>query len=316
MTTERPRIVVAERLNEAAMQRLASVGEVIILEACGEADLVAAVGDCDALVVRSAARVTAAVIEAAGRLKVIGRAGVGLEHIDLDAAKARGIQVVHTPAASTFSTAEHTVGLMLALERRLMPADAMVRDQRFTEARRELIGRELRGLTLGVIGMGRIGSAVARIGHDGLGMRIVYNDIREIGPLPFETVSMSKELLYCESDVVTLHVPLTDLTRGMIDAAALSRFKSTATLINTSRGPVIRAEALADALRSGSLAGAALDVHDPEPPGPDHPLMPLRNVLLSPHLGSRTHTSLAAMSAVADDVLAVLEGRRPAYPAC
>ncbi len=315
MSMERPRILVAEPLNEGAMERLASVGEIVVPASCGEADLIAAIGDCDAVVVRSAAQITATVLDAAPRLKVVGRAGVGLDHIDLEAAKARGVQVVHTPHAPTVSTAELTVGLMLALERRLVLADAMVRDQRFAEARRELIGRELRGLTLGVVGMGRIGTTVARICHDGLGMRIRYNDIREIGPLPFDAESTTKEMLYAESDVVTLHVPLTELTRGMIDAAALRRFKSTATLVNTSRGPVVRADALADALQSGSLAGAALDVHDPEPPGRDHPLMVLPNVLLSAHLGSRTHTSLAAMSTVVDDVLAVLEGRRPAYPA-
>lgn len=175
------------------------------------------------------------------------------------------------------------------------------------------MGRELRGLTLGVVGMGRIGSAVARICGQGLGMRILYNDIRNIGPLPFPTTAAAKEALYRESDIVTMHVPLTDATRGMINAETLRLFRSSATLINTARGPVVSANALAEALGSGRLAGAALDVHDPEPPGEDHPLLRAPNVLLSPHIGARTRSGLSRMNDVVDDVIAVLEGRRPAY---
>jgi len=315
MGEKRPRIVVAEKLGDEAMTRLAAAGEVRLLNRCAESDLLAAITGADGLVVRSAARVTRSVIEAGRRLKVIGRAGVGLDQVDVDAAREHGIQVVYTPAASTTSVAELTVGMMLALERRLIQADAMVRGQEFERARRELVGRELRGLTLGIVGMGRIGSAVARICHDGLGMRIAFNDIREVGPLPFPAVSLPKPELYAASDVVSLHVPLTGETDGLIGADALRWFKPTATLINTSRGPVVRPQALADALRAGRLAGAALDVHDPEPPGPGHPLIGLPNVLLSAHVGARTATALAAMEEVVEDVIAVLEGRRPTYPA-
>ena len=315
MSARRFEIVVAERLGEAAMARLASVGEVRVLGRCEEADLVTAVAEADALVIRSFARVTRAVIEAGRRLRVVGRAGVGLEQVDSEAARERGVRVVYTPAASTDSVAELAVGLMLAVERRLVRADAMVRGAAFAQARGELIGRELRGLTLGVVGMGRIGSAVARICHDGLGMSIVYNDVREVGPFAFEARCAAKEELYACADVVSLHVPLTPETRGLIGGRALRLFRPTATLINTARGAVVEAGALAEALREGRLAGAGLDVHEPEPPGADYPMMGMENVVLSAHQGARTRGALARMDEVVEDVIAVLEGREPEFAA-
>ena len=310
----RPNIVVAEKLSDDAMRRLAEVGEIRLLESCGEDALIAAVADCDALLVRTYSQVTAEVIEAGERLKVIGRAGVGVENIDLDAARTHGVTVVHTPAASTDAVAEHTVGLMLALERHLMLGDAMVRDGRFAEARARFISRELHTCTLGIVGMGRIGRAVARICVQGLRMRVVYNDIREVGPFEFPATALAKDQLYAEADVVSLHVPLTDETRGMIDCKALERFKKSATLINTSRGAVVSAVDLASALRQGRVAGAGIDVFDDEPPAADHALLEAPRVLLSPHVAGRTAPAIQRMNAVVDDVLAVLAGRPPIYP--
>jgi D-3-phosphoglycerate dehydrogenase len=147
-------------------------------------------------------------------------------------------------------------------------------------------------------------------------MRVVYRDIREIGWLPFPAQACaSAEEVYAQADVVTLHVPLTKLTRGMINATTLSHFKSSAYLINASRGPVVEGRALAEALSAGRLAGAALDVYDPEPPSPDHPLMAAPNCILTPHIGSRTQESIAAMNDVVDDVIRVLKGEAPLYPA-
>jgi D-3-phosphoglycerate dehydrogenase / 2-oxoglutarate reductase len=302
-------------MGERAVARLREVGEVRMLDACDEASLVRAVADCDALVVRSYARVCEAVVNAGSRLRVVGRAGVGIEHIDLAAAKSKGVRVVYTPAASTRAVAEHVFGLILAVERHLKSGDDMVRSNRFAEARRGFISRELRDCTLGVIGMGRIGQSVARIAHDGFGMTIVYNDIRDVGPLPFAGQSLSKEAVYAAADVVTLHVPLTDQTRGMIDAAALTKMKTSAILVNTARGAVVEADALADALRQGGIAGAGIDVFSPEPPPRGHPLLDCPNILLSPHVASRTARSLDAMEDVVDDVIAVLEGREPVFSA-
>ncbi len=308
-------IVVAESLSEDAVARLAAVGRVRTLTDCNEEALRAAVVDCDALVVRSYARVTADLIAAGSRLKVIGRAGIGLDNIDIAAARACGVPVVHTPAASTNAVAEHTVGLMLALERHVVRGDAMVRSGQFLEARGAFVSRELRGLTLGIVGMGRIGSAVGRICHDGLGMRILYNDIREIGGLSFEAATAAPDDLYAAADVVTLHVPLTAQTTGMIGPRALARVKATATLVNTARGAVVDIPALAEALRDGRLAGAAIDTHSPEPPPPPYALFDAPNCLLSPHVGGRTAIGLAGMNDVVDDVIAVLSGEEPAHPA-
>ena len=246
---------------------------------------------------------------------MIGRAGVGLENVDVAAAAAGGIQVVYTPAASTDAVAEHTVGLMLALERRLVAGDASVRAGRLAEARRAPPSRELHQCTLGIVGMGRIGRAVGRIAVSGLGMELCYNDIVDVSPLPFPATPVDKSELYRRSDVVSLHVPLTDETHGLIDDDALRHFKPSATLINTARGAVISADAVARALGESRLAGVAVDVYDPEPPDPDHPLLSAPNVLFSAHTAARTTLAQARMNEVVDDVLAVLAGRRPQFPA-
>ena len=313
----RPKIIVAEGVSESALERLRAAGEVVILDRPDPAALTAAVNDADALLVRTYARVDQAVISAAGRLKVIGRAGVGVDNIDVAAAHRAGIVVVNTPAASTVAVAELVVGLIVALQRGFVFSDPRVRKGEFAALRAGIPKiTELQHQTLGIIGMGRIGRAVGHRLHNGLGMRVVYRDIREIGWLPFPAIACgSAEEVYAQSDVVTLHVPLTRLTRGMINATALAAFKPSAYLINASRGPVVEARALADALTAGHLAGAASDVYDPEPPPPDHPLMAAPNCILTPHIGSRTRESITAMNDVVDDVIRVLKGEPPLYPA-
>ncbi len=302
------------------MSRLEAAGVVVVLDDCEEAALRAAVADADALVVRTYSKVTSRVIEdarKAGRLKVIGRAGVGVDNIDVKAAAAAGIPVVHTPAACTHAVADLVVGLIIAAQRRIVHFDHRIRQGEFASLRAEgKLMPELQHQTLGVIGMGRIGRAVSRRLHDGFGMRVIYHDIREIGYLPFVATSMpTHEAVYAEADVVTLHVPLTRLTRGMIDAKALAAFKSGSVLINTSRGPVVEAASLAAALRDGRLGGAAIDVFDPEPPPPDHPLLSAPNCVLTPHIASRSKEGLAAMNDVVDDIVAVLAGKAPQYVA-
>lgn len=316
----RARIVVAEKLTPSAMARLEAAGEVVLLEGCDEATLIRVVPEADALAVRTYSQVTAKVIEAAraaGRLKVIGRAGVGVDNIDVRAAAAAGIPVVHTPAACTYAVAELVVGLIITVQRRIAFFDGRVRQGEFASLRAEAkLTPELQHQTLGVIGMGRIGRAVSQRMHNGLGMRIIYHDIREVGYLPFVATSMpSHEAVYAEADVVTMHVPLTKLTRGMINARTLAYFKEGSTLINTSRGPVVEAAPLADALRAGRLLGAAIDVFDPEPPSPDHPLLSAPNCVLTPHVASRSKEGLAAMNDVVDDIVAVLTGKPPQYVA-
>ena len=328
MPETRFRIVLAEPFDRTGVEKLRTVGDIVALEACDESTLRRAVLDCDALLVRTASVVSRAMIESATRLRVIGRGGVGLENIDVEAARERGIAVVYTPHAATNAVADLTVGMMIALLRNLTGSDAMVRSGRFREARERACSPELSELTLGIVGMGRIGRAVARRCRNGFGMTILYNDIVSPGWLDFVATPVTKDQLYAHADVVSLHVPLTDPseprpegrghshpTRNLIDAAALRKFKKGAFLINTSRGGVVDSLALADALAAGTLAGAALDVFEPEPLPADHPLMQAPNTIFTPHLGARSSTGLTRMNAVVEDVIRVLQGQAPLYPA-
>ena len=302
------------------MKRLESAGEVVLLDNPDERNLIAVVGEADGLVVRTYSEVTSRVIAAAaktGRLKVIGRAGIGVDNIDVRASVDAGIPVVHTPAASTNAVADFTVGLIIGLQRRIVAFDAAVRQGRFTDLRSDTPPVvELRHQTLGVIGMGKIGSAVGKRLSLGFDMRVIYYDIRDIDGLSFPAEAKASAAdVYGEADVVTIHVPLTGQTRGMVDAGALSQFKKGSCLINTSRGPVVDGVALSAALQNGQLAGAALDVFDPEPPPPDHPLRSAPNCVMTPHVASRTQEGVKAMNDVVDDVIGVLQGNPPRYPA-
>lgn len=307
-------IVFADPFDAGAVGRAGSVGRVTQLRSPTDSELKAAVADCHALLARTATAVTRDVIDAASQLRVIGRGGVGLDNIDLKAAAERDITVVHTPHAATDSVADLTVGLMLALLRALAACDARVREGAWGEIRDAQHVSELHECTVGIVGMGRIGRAVAKRCRLGFGCRVLYNDIVDVGWLEVAAESVSKEKLFSVADIVTLHVPLTDDTRNMIDAGALSRLKPGAILINTARGPVVDSTALASALREGRLAGAGLDVLDVEPPPSNHPLIAAPNCVITPHVGARSARSLARMNDVVDDVIRVLNGETPRHP--
>jgi phosphoglycerate dehydrogenase-like enzyme len=315
MAAGRNRIVLAESFDADAVARLQAVGEVLQVDCAEPEELASAVAQCDALLVRTRTQVTQSLLERATRLRVIGRAGVGLDNIDLVAARRRGVIVVYTPCASTEAVADLTVGMMIAMLRNLAGLDAAVRSGRHEQARHTAAGRELHELRLGIVGLGRIGRAVARRCNRGFGMEVVFNDIVNPEPLDFLARGVEKEELFRESDVVSLHVPLTPQTRHLIDEQALSGFKPGSLLINTARGAVVHSEALAASLASGRLGGAALDVTEPEPLPERHPLLSAPHTLLTPHIGAKTNASQARMNAVVDDVLAVLEGRPPQHPA-
>jgi D-3-phosphoglycerate dehydrogenase len=298
------------------MATLAAAGEVVYVERPTEVSLIEAVADADALVVRTYVTVTRRVIEAAKRLRVIGRGGVGLDNIDLAAARDHAVTVVYTPAASTHAVADLTIGLILAVQRKVAKLDQWIRTQDFRALRKAVeLTPELRHQTIGIVGMGRIGSEVARRAAMGFGSRVIYNDIRAVGPFPFPASAGTRDQVLASADVVTMHVPLTALTRGMIDAGALRRMRRSAILINTSRGPVVDGADLAAALHAGRIAGAGIDVYDPEPPPPDHPLLTAPNCVLTPHVASRSREGIANMNDVVHDVVAVLEGRAPRWPA-
>jgi glyoxylate reductase len=268
-------------------------------------ELLRRVAKADGLLALLTERVDAELLDAAPSLRVVANHAVGVDNVDVRACTARGVWVTNTPDAVTESTADLTWALILAVARRVGEGERLVRAGRFLAwAPTMLLGLELRGATLGIVGLGRIGEAVARRAR-GFGMHVVHSTQR--GGLPLE------ELL-AQSDVVTLHCPLTPATRHLIDSRRLAQMKRGALLINTSRGPVVDEAALAAALESGHLGGAGLDVYENEPrvhPG----LIGREDVVMLPHLGSATHTTRALMATMAlTDAARVLRGERPLHP--
>ena len=252
----------------------------------GEA-LLKAVSESDALITRSGTAVTEELVNAGDRLRIVGRAGVGLDNVDVDACTKRGILVINAPTANIMSATEHTMAMLLALCRNIPEAHASVKRGEWT--RSKFMGVELNGKTLGVIGLGRIGTRVTTRAR-AFGMRVIAYD-----PYIAHTVAdkvgaemVSLDELLAQADVITVHTPLTDETRGMIKAEHFAKMKDGAIALNIARGGIYEERALADALNSGKLLGAAVDVYVEEPPGKDHPLLNAKNIVLSPHIGANT----------------------------
>jgi D-3-phosphoglycerate dehydrogenase len=244
------------------------------------------IAEYDALIVRSATKVTERVIEAAKKVRVVGRAGVGVDNVDVNAATRRGIVVMNTPGGNTISTAEHTFAMMMALARHIPQAHATMKAGKWD--RKTYEGVELRNKTLGIIGMGRIGTELAQRAK-AFEMRVLVYD-------PFLNVSRAKELrveaveldqIYAQSDFITVHVPMSDETRGMINKDTIAKMKDGVRLINCARGGIINEKDLYDSIKSGKVAGAALDVYEQEPPK-ELPLRELDKVVMTPHLAAST----------------------------
>ena len=291
MTSAEPadplKIVIADALPDSAAEFLRAEGWIVDALAGRPRDvLLRDVADADGLIVRSATRVDAALLAAAPRLRVLARAGTGVDNVDLEAASARGILVINAPGANSVSVAEHTCALMLALGRSIAWADATMKQGRWTKT--ELLGTELRGKTLGLVGLGRVGQEVASRAH-AFGLRVLALDpyISEgvASDLDVELVSLDE--LCARSDFVSLHVPATASTRRMFDATQLAKCKPGLRLINTARGDLIDESALADAIESGRIGGAGLDVFDSEPPS-DSRLASLPQVVATPHIAGST----------------------------
>jgi D-3-phosphoglycerate dehydrogenase len=249
----------------------------------------------DALLIRSGTRVTREVIDAATSLKVIGRAGVGVDNVDIEAASRRGIVVMNSPTGNSVTTAEHAVTMMMALARHIPAADASIRAGKWE--RGKFTGAEICNKTLGVVGLGNIGRIVADRGL-GLKMKVIgYDPILTAdaaGRIGVELVSLDE--LFARADFITVHTPLTDDTRGIVGAAAFAKMKKGVRIINCARGGIVDEVALADALKSGKVAGAALDVFVEEPPPADHPLLHLNTVIATPHLGAATDEAQVQVS--------------------
>jgi len=283
----------------------------------GPADLIASLCGREALICLLTDRIDAEVIAAATTLRVISSVSVGVDHIDVEAATSRGIAVGHTPGVLSETTAELTMALLLAVARRIPEADADVRAGQWTPARRWTLdghlGRDLAGATLGVVGLGGVGRAVAARAA-AFGMRVLGWSRTSRRVPGVSTVTLPQ--LLAESDFVSLHVASTPETRGLIDRAALARMKRGAMLINTARGDVVDEPALVEALASGHLAGAGLDVFATEPIAAEHPLVQFRNVVLLPHIGSASIATRLRMADLAvANVLAVLDGGSPVHAA-
>jgi len=258
-------------------------------------------------------RVDGALLDKTPRLRVVSNMAVGVDNVDLAACTRRGLPVGNTPGVLTESTADVTLALLLAAARRLPEAAADAKGGKWTTwSPTGWLGADLNGATLGIVGMGKIGAAVAARAR-GFGLRLIYAS-RSAHPEVEQSLSavrVSLETLLRESDFVSLHTPLTAETRGLIDESALRAMKPTAILVNAARGPVVDTAALVRALSEGWIAGAALDVTDPEPLPPDHPLYRLPNCLIAPHIGSATSGTRKRMAELAcDNLLAGLEGRR------
>jgi D-3-phosphoglycerate dehydrogenase len=303
-------VLVLEGVAGPAIDRLEAE---FTLERAPELPAAASFEDVRGLVVRNATRVDADALARLPALAVVGRAGAGLDNIDVAAAAVAGVAVTYAPAENTAATAEHTLALALALAHRIAELDAEVR--RGLWDRRQ--GTELRGRTWGVVGMGRIGREVAALAR-GIGMDVIAHDpvlgedgVREAGGEP-----RTLEALMEEAHVVSLHVPLTSATRGLVGRALLARMRDDAFLVNTARGELVDEAALAAALAAGRPAGAALDVRDPEPPALGDAICALPQVLSTPHVaGLSREAQRRVTDVIARDVRAVLRGEPPAYPA-
>jgi D-3-phosphoglycerate dehydrogenase len=307
-----PRILVADPLAEDGLERLRRAGEVTVVSKRPEAELIELIPDFDALVVRSETRVTASILEAGHKLRVVGRAGVGVDNIDVPAATRKGIIVVNAPRGNIVAAAEHTVALLFAIARWIAQADASVKRGEWTRAK--FVGTEVRGKTLGVIGLGNVGSEVAKRAH-GLEMEVVAYDpvvsVERAELFNVELVGLS-ELLE-RADFVTVHVPLVDANRNLISTREFAMMKPTARLINAARGGIVSEAALYEALSTGRIAAAAVDVFENEPPG-ENPLLTLPNLIATPHLGASTAEAQVSVAFdVAEEVAAVLAGDLPRF---
>ena len=306
------RILVAEAVAREGVELLAAKHDVDERIGCTREELAAILPDYDALIVRSQVQVDADLVAAGARLVVIGRAGVGVDNVDLDAATRAGITVVNAPTGNTIAAAEHTLALLYGVARRTAAADASVRRGEWKRA--QFTGLELRGRTLGIVGLGKIGQAIAS--------RARAMEMVVLGVDPFVTAEQAAnhgvelvdlESLLARADVVTVHVPLTRATRGLIGREAIARMKPGSIVLNVARGGIVDEAAVAEALASGHLAGAGIDVFDAEPPT-GSPLLHAPNTLLTPHLGASTaEAQVLVAEEVAAQVLDVLDGRSARY---
>ncbi len=300
------KVLVSDKLGDAGIQIFEADPEieVDVKTDLSPEELKEIIGEYDGLAIRSATRVTEDLLEAADKLKVIGRAGIGVDNIDVPAATKRGILVMNTPGGNVVTTAEHAIAMMMSLTRNIPQGTMSLKEGRWDK--KKLQGREIMNKTLGVIGFGKIGSVVAKRAR-GLKMKvIVYDPVvtpEKIQKSGCESVSVDE--LYERADYITIHVPKIKKTANMINKDAFAKMKDGVMLINCARGGIVDEDALCEALKLGKVAGAAMDVFAEEPPPADHPLLPMDNVIVTPHLGAstaeaQTNVAVAIANQIAD----------------
>lgn len=316
--THEPIVVVTEGSAAAPLAWLRERADVREI-GLGDPALPEALRVAEGLVVRTYTKVTEAFLEGCPKLRVVGRGGVGLENIDVRACRARGVEVVYTPAANTEAVGDFVFGALLRLLRPWgdIPPGGYTPAE-FKRVRDTLRGRQLNELTLGILGMGRVGRCVGRIGSAGFGMNVLFHDIEPVEhrqPLGFNATRVTFDELLARCDILTIHTDMREGNQHLVGRAQIAKLKRGAVVVNHARGELLDAKALAEAIRSGHVSAAAIDVYDPEPPGPDFPLLGLPNVLLTPHMAARTETAIENMSWVVRDVWEVLSGGQPRWPA-
>ena len=313
----KPTVLVFETIHERGMALLEEHANVRLVSGWDEDTVCREAVDVSGIVVRANGRVTARVMDSAPQLKVIGRHGIGVDNIDLEAAAERGLIVVNTPTAPVQAVAEYVIGVMVMLSKSILPAhQATVKGNwqfRYSEA---VHSHEIRGRTLGLIGAGRIGTRVAEMAVGAFDVKLIYHDAYPNPSLEerFGAERCDMDTLLNQADFVTLHVPSTPETHHLIGAQELAKMKPKAFLINSARGAVVDSKALYDALSTNQIAGAAIDVFEQEPVPKDEPLLSLPNVVLMPHMAGHSEEALIAMSMVAKDIVGVLKGDKPLHP--
>jgi D-3-phosphoglycerate dehydrogenase / 2-oxoglutarate reductase len=314
---DRPIILSLTSMHESGLRILREATDLRMASALDPATLQREVVGAEGLIIRTGGVVDAALLDRGNQLRVVGRHGVGYDQIDVDAATARGVQVVYTPGANTQSVVEHVFALMIGLSRHFprMMAGLVAGNYHI---RTSMTGREIAGKSLGIIGFGRIGRRVGETAHRGFGMQVVYHDIVP-APSEIEQRANARRVSLHEvletSEYVTLHVPLDSSTRALINRETLALSRPDAILINTCRGPVVDEAAVAQALDAGRLWGYGADVFTVEPPQPGHPLIGRTDVMLTPHSAAQTEEGLRTMAiTVAEEVVGVLRGDRPSNP--
>jgi len=306
------KVLIADPVSEKGIDILHQHAQVDVKTGLKTEELISIIGDYEALMVRSQTKVTAEVIAAGKKLQIIGRAGVGVDNVDIEEATRRGIVVVNAPTGNTISAAEHTIALLLALARHIPQANASLKSGAWK--RSEFMGTEVRNKTLGILGLGNVGSEVARRAR-GLEMKLIAHDpfISEENARNLQVELVPMKQLFKEADFITLHTPLTSKTKGMIGEKELALVKPTVRIINCARGALIDEEALAKAVKEGRVAGAAIDVF-PTEPTTESVLFESDNIIVTPHLGaSTTEAQVMAARDVAEQIVDVFKGHPAKY---